>query len=128
MPVGYRSQALSRTTGASRVRASMRTWAGSSGAGAGTSGTRRRTVGGSLAIFEPPRAHDGTDDQMLSLLAECADRAKQLRQHGAEVVFVTGGELSLLNKGFLPGTPDFRPRGTISTPCASRPWTTPARV
>jgi hypothetical protein len=40
---------------------------------------------------------------MLELLADCAERAERLRQQGAEVVLVTGAEISLLNKGFLPG-------------------------
>ena len=40
---------------------------------------------------------------MLDLLADCAERAERLRQRGAEVVLVTGAELSLMNKGFLPG-------------------------
>jgi hypothetical protein len=42
-------------------------------------------------------------DELLSLFADCAERAERLRRRGAEVVFVTGAELSLMNKGFLPG-------------------------
>src|SRR4030095_11143775 len=44
-----------------------------------------------------------TTDDLLSLFADCAERAERLRRRGAEVVFVTGAELSLMNKGFLPG-------------------------
>jgi hypothetical protein len=40
---------------------------------------------------------------MLDLLADCAERAERLRRNGAEVVLVLGAEISLLNKGFLPG-------------------------
>ena len=40
---------------------------------------------------------------MLALFADCAERAERLRRRGAEVVFVTGAELSLMNTGFLPG-------------------------
>ncbi|MFF3665547.1 hypothetical protein [Microtetraspora malaysiensis] len=40
---------------------------------------------------------------MLKLFADCAERAERLRSRGAEVVFVTGAELSLMNPGFLPG-------------------------
>lgn len=40
---------------------------------------------------------------MLSLFADCAERAERLRQRGADVVFVASAELSLMNKGFLPG-------------------------
>lgn len=53
--------------------------------------------------FSPFTPIDLTSDEMLSLLARCADRAERIRRQGAEVVLVTGGELSLLNKGFLPG-------------------------
>ena len=41
--------------------------------------------------------------ELLPLLAECADRAEHLRRGGAEVVLVTGCELSLFAGGFLPG-------------------------
>jgi hypothetical protein len=37
--------------------------------------------------------------ELLSLFADCAERAERLRQRGAEVVFVTGAELSLMNNG-----------------------------
>ena len=40
---------------------------------------------------------------MLDLLAECAERATRLRRQGTKVVLVIGAEISLLNKGFLPG-------------------------
>ena len=40
---------------------------------------------------------------MLRLLVDCAERAERVRRRGAEVVLVTGGELSLMNRGFLPG-------------------------
>ncbi|MEQ7127964.1 hypothetical protein ABN034_26050 [Actinopolymorpha sp. B11F2] len=56
-----------------------------------------------LEIWYSPFTCDLTTDEMLALLADCADRAERLRRAGAEVVFVTGAELSLLNKGFLPG-------------------------
>ena len=37
------------------------------------------------------------------VLADCADRAERLRRSGAEVVLVTGCEISLFSSGFLPG-------------------------
>ena len=40
---------------------------------------------------------------MLELLVDCAERAERLRRRGADVVVVTGGELSLMNQDFLPG-------------------------
>ncbi|WP_131736135.1 hypothetical protein [Actinomadura roseirufa] len=52
--------------------------------------------------FSPYPLELGTEE-MLSLFADCAERAERLRRRGAEVVFVTGAELSLMNPGFLPG-------------------------
>jgi hypothetical protein len=56
-----------------------------------------------LEVWFSPFTCDLTEEEMIDLLAGCADRAERLRRQGAEVVFVTGGEISLLNKGFLPG-------------------------
>ena len=56
-----------------------------------------------LEVWFSPFTCDLTNEQMLALLADCAERAERLRQQGATVVLVTGGELSLMNKGFLPG-------------------------
>ncbi|MFB6505140.1 MULTISPECIES: hypothetical protein [unclassified Streptomyces] len=56
-----------------------------------------------LEVWFSPYPLELTTDQMLSLFADCAERAERLRRRGAEVVFVTGAELSLMNKGFLPG-------------------------
>ncbi|MFD5113999.1 hypothetical protein ACFWNG_17040 [Streptomyces sp. NPDC058391] len=56
-----------------------------------------------LEVWFSPYPLELTTDEMLSLFADCAERAERLRQRGGEVVFVTGAELSLMNKGFLPG-------------------------
>lgn len=56
-----------------------------------------------LEVWFSPFTCDLTDAEMLTLLADCAERAERLHQQGAEVVFVAGAEISLLNKGFLPG-------------------------
>jgi hypothetical protein len=56
-----------------------------------------------LEVWFSPYPLDLTTDELLSLFADCAERAERLRRRGAEVVFVTGAELSLMNKGFLPG-------------------------
>jgi hypothetical protein len=56
-----------------------------------------------LEVWFCPFTCDLTTDELLDLLADCADRAERLRQRGAAVVFVTGSELSLFTKGFLPG-------------------------
>jgi hypothetical protein len=56
-----------------------------------------------LEIWFSPYPLELTTDELLSLFADCAERAERLRRGGAEVVFVTGAELSLMNEGFLPG-------------------------
>lgn len=56
-----------------------------------------------LEVWFSPFTCDLTTDELLTFLADCAERAERLRQQGAEVVFVTGAELSLFTVGFLPG-------------------------
>jgi hypothetical protein len=56
-----------------------------------------------LEVWFSPYPLELTAEEMLSLFADCAERAERLRQRGAEVVFVTGAELSLMTPGFLPG-------------------------
>jgi hypothetical protein len=56
-----------------------------------------------LEVWFSPFTCDLTYADMLDLLADCAERAERLRRRGAEVVLVIGAEISLLNKGFLPG-------------------------
>jgi hypothetical protein len=56
-----------------------------------------------LEVWFSPFTSDLTEDAMLDLLVDCAERAERVRRRGAQVVLVTGGELSLLNNGFLPG-------------------------
>jgi hypothetical protein len=56
-----------------------------------------------LEVWLSPYPLELTTAEILSLLADCAHRAERLRDAGAEVVFVTGVELSIMNRGFLPG-------------------------
>jgi len=56
-----------------------------------------------LEVWFSPYPLELTADQLLSLFADCAERAERIRQRGAEVVFVAGAELSLMCNGFLPG-------------------------
>ena len=56
-----------------------------------------------LEVWFSPYPLELTAEEMLSLFSDCAARAERLRERGAEVVFVTGAELSLMNQGFLPG-------------------------
>lgn len=63
----------------------------------------RQAVDLGLEVWFSPYPLELTTDEMLTLFADCAGRAERLRQAGGEVVFVTGAELSLMAKGFLPG-------------------------
>jgi hypothetical protein len=56
-----------------------------------------------LEVWFSPYPLELTVEEMLSLFADCAERAERLRRRGGEIVFVTGAELSLMNLGFLPG-------------------------
>jgi hypothetical protein len=56
-----------------------------------------------LEVWVAPYPLEATTEQMLVLFADCAERAERLRRRGAQIVFVTGAELSLMNPGFLPG-------------------------
>lgn len=56
-----------------------------------------------LEVWFSPYPLELTEEETLKLFADCAERAERIRRRGAEVVFVAGAELSLMNKGFLPG-------------------------
>ncbi|QVI19648.1 hypothetical protein KHQ06_25210 [Nocardia tengchongensis] len=56
-----------------------------------------------LEVWYSPYPLEQTTVEILALFADCARRAERLRATGAEVVFVTGVELSLMNRKFLPG-------------------------
>src|SRR5215831_17543999 len=56
-----------------------------------------------LEVWFCPFTNGLTQDALLALLADCAERAERLRRRGAEVVLITGSELSLFTSGFLPG-------------------------
>jgi hypothetical protein len=63
----------------------------------------REAVALGLEVWFSPFPWDRTPEEILDQLADGAGRAERLRAGGAEVVFVTGAELSLFNHGFLPG-------------------------
>jgi hypothetical protein len=63
----------------------------------------RHAADAGLEVWFCPFTNGLTQDALLALLADCADRAEQLRRRGAEVVLLTGSELSLFTVGFLPG-------------------------
>src|SRR5690606_29345978 len=56
-----------------------------------------------LEVWFSPYPLELTPGQILTLLTDCAQRAERLRRTGAEMVFVAGVELSIMNRGFVPG-------------------------
>lgn len=60
-------------------------------------------VDAGLEVWFSPFTRDLPTDELLALLADCAERAERLRRNGGAVVFLTGSELSLFTIGFLPG-------------------------
>jgi hypothetical protein len=56
-----------------------------------------------LAVWFCPFTNGLTQDALLERLADCAERAERLRRGGADVVMLTGSEVSLFTLGFFPG-------------------------
>ncbi len=56
-----------------------------------------------LEIWFSPYPLELSPGEILALFTDCAERAERVRKRGAEVVFVTGVELSIMNQGFMPG-------------------------
>src|SRR4051812_32543521 len=56
-----------------------------------------------LEVWFCPFTNGLTQDELLDLLADCAERAERVRLGGADVVFLTGSEVSLFTIGFFPG-------------------------
>lgn len=56
-----------------------------------------------LEVWFSPYPLELTTTQIRSLFADCAERAERVRRSGAEVVFVAGVELTIMNRGFFPG-------------------------
>lgn len=55
-----------------------------------------------LQVWFSPFTCDLTAEELLAALADGADRCERLRRSGADV-FLTGSQLSLFTRGFLPG-------------------------
>lgn len=70
-----------------------------------------------LEVWFSPYPLELDPEQLLTLFRTCAERAERLRQQGAAVVFVAGVELSVMNRGFLPGgSPEERVEQLMSRP------------
>jgi hypothetical protein len=63
----------------------------------------RHAAGLGLEVWFSPCPLELTPDEILSLFIDCAERAERLRKTGAEVVFVAGIELTIMDRGFIPG-------------------------
>jgi len=74
-----------------------------------------------LEVWFSPFVNDLEQEELLALLADCADRAERLRVNGAEVVMVTGAELMLFARGFLPGVTLQDRLAALSDSTVSRP-------
>jgi hypothetical protein len=56
-----------------------------------------------LEVWFSPYPLELSPGEILSLFSDCAERAERIRTRGAEVVFVAGVELSIMNREFMPG-------------------------
>jgi len=56
-----------------------------------------------LEVWISPYPLELTADEIRALFIDCAERAERIRETGAEVVFVAGVELSIMNLGFIAG-------------------------
>jgi len=74
-----------------------------------------------LEVWFCPFTNGLTQKEVLDLLADCADRAEGLRRNTAEVVFLTGSELSLFTIGIFPGDTLEKRLALISDPLRVRP-------
>ncbi len=74
-----------------------------------------------LEVWLCPFTNGLTQDERLALLGDCADRAERLRRGGAEVVLLTGSELSLFTVGFLPGETLAERLALVADPSCLRP-------
>lgn len=63
----------------------------------------RHATDAGLEVWFCPFTNGLTQDELLDVLADCAERAERLRESGAEVVLLTGSEITLFTVGFLPG-------------------------
>jgi hypothetical protein len=78
-------------------------------------------AGAGLAVWFSPFTNDLTQDGLLALLADCAERAERLRRRGAEVVLLASSELSLTTVGFLPGETLAERLALVADPLRVRP-------
>src|SRR5881628_1949131 len=81
-----------------------------------------------LEVWLCPFTNGLTQDELLDLLADCAEHAERLRKNGAEVVMLTGSELSLFVVGFLPGETLAERLALVADPLRVRPMIAEVRA
>jgi hypothetical protein len=81
-----------------------------------------------LEVWLCPFTNGLTQDELLDLLGDCAEHAERLRRSGAEVVMLTGSELSLFTVGFLPGDTLQERLALVADPLRVRPIIGEVRV
>jgi hypothetical protein len=74
-----------------------------------------------LEVWLCPFTNGLTQDELLDLLADCAEHAERLRRNGTTVVLLTGSELSLFTAGFLPGETLEERLALVADPARVRP-------
>ena len=74
-----------------------------------------------LEVWLSPFTNGATQGELLDLLADCAEHGERLRRNGAEVVLLTGSELSLFVVGFLPGETLAERLALLADPLRLRP-------
>ncbi|MVU77739.1 hypothetical protein GPX89_10855 [Nocardia sp. ET3-3] len=56
-----------------------------------------------LEVWLCPFLNDVTEEEVLAVVADCAEHAERLRNSGATVVLAVGSELTMFVRGYLPG-------------------------
>jgi hypothetical protein len=74
-----------------------------------------------LEVWFCPFTNGLTQDELLALLADSGERAERLRRRGAEVVLLSGSEVSLFTGGFLPGETLADRLALVADPARLRP-------
>jgi len=74
-----------------------------------------------LEVWLCPFTNGVTQGELLDILADCAEHAERLRRNGAEVVLLTGSELSLFTVGFLPSETLEQRLALVADPLRIRP-------
>lgn len=88
----------------------------------------KRAADAGLEVWFCPFTNGLTQDELLDLLADCAERAERLRGRGVKVVLLTGSEVSLFTLGFLPGDTLEERLALIADPQRVRPVIGAARA